>query len=122
MDDFRDFVVEAYFEHEGVFQLAILRCFGGKSEYQSPQRNRPFLFTEGVMSAATTVLQSQKIMPSSVLTQALFLDLFPQLSPTQVDKTLRFSKKFLSFSENSLSFSENSLSLLKRMENVSEIP
>ena len=104
MDDFRDFVVEAYFEHEGVFQLAIFRCFGGKSEYQSPQRNRPFLFTEGVMSAATTVLQSQKIMPSSVLTQALFLDVFPQLSPTQVGETLSFSKKILEFFRKFLEF------------------
>jgi len=46
----------------------------------------------------------------------LFLDVFPQLSPTQVGETLSFSKKSLSFSENSLSFSENSLSLFKRME------
>jgi len=44
------------------------------------------------------------------------LDVFPQLSPTQVGETLSFSKLSLSFSENSLSFSKNSLSLLKRMD------
>ena len=56
-----------------------------------------------------------------------FLDIFPQLSPTQVGETLSFSKLSLSFSKNSLSFSENSLifsknslSLLKRMEFFSQ--
>ena len=52
----------------------------------------------------------------------LFWDVFPQLSPTKVDKNLSFSKKSLSFSKNSLSFSENSLSLFKTMENFSKIP
>ena len=47
----------------------------------------------------------------------LFLEVFTQLSSTQVGKTLSFSKRSLmSFSKNSLSFSENSLSLFKRME------
>ena len=46
----------------------------------------------------------------------LFLDVFPQLSSTQVGETLSFSKK------KPLSFSENSLSLFKRTDFFSKIP
>ena len=57
---------------------------------------------------------SYSLVIHQVPTQA-FLDVFPQLSPTQVGETLSFSKIFLSFSENSLS-------LFNRMEIFSKIP